>query len=231
MPSRVLASGYDVWPPCRRPPLAGHSPFASKDRPGQRCKVIMSYPGKLARAARDARGELGDVRSRATVPGRPASRGFPRPQPAGHRRTQGPAGPLRALRLQHLSHPGRVFAGGVPLPSASAAQRPGSVAKRRLSSFQGLRVGSLGPAAGVPRECRALRSGRAGAGRLGGVSTTGYGGANLLPGRGAVRRQWAVICRSEAGRCERGLDAAPLGGQGPVAVVAGPGAPDRKSVV
>src|SRR6266536_3587899 len=37
----------------------------------------------------------------------------------------------------------------------------------------------------------------------------------------------AAICRSEAGRCERGLDAAPLGGQGPVAVVAGPGAPDR----
>ena len=47
------------------PGLAG-ARLCQEGPPRQRCKVIMSYPGKLARAARNACGELGDVRSRAS---------------------------------------------------------------------------------------------------------------------------------------------------------------------
>jgi len=47
--SRVLASGYDVWPPCRWPRLAGHAPL-----PGG-----TAHSGARPSAAWGAEGPLG----------------------------------------------------------------------------------------------------------------------------------------------------------------------------
>jgi len=81
----------------------------------------------------------------------------------------------------------------VQLPAASAARQPSSGAEEAAIVATGLagrqpRSGQRG----APRVAGPFAAAASGQGAWGGVSTTGDGGAGLLPGHEAVRRQWAV---------------------------------------